>query len=262
MPFVETLITYPIKSLDGVHVSQSRITAGGALEHDREFALLDERGNYVNGKRHASVHQIRAVFDEQFKSVALSSPAATGTATFNLIDDVEELEAWFGSYFGFPIKVRRDTTNGFPDDTVAPGPTVISTGTLEEISRWFAGLNVRDVLRRFRVNLVISGVPSFWEDGLFGAAGVEREFKVGVVRMAGINPCQRCVVPSRDPLTGEEIPGFQKYFVSKRRATMPDWITSSRFDHYYRLCVNTRIPLSEVGKTICVGDEIELTSTS
>ena len=82
-------------------------------------------------------------------------------------------------------------------------------------------------------------------------------FRVGDVQMEGINPCQRCVVPTRDPETGEVDDRFQKIFIQKRQATLPEWVERSRFNHFYRLAVNTRIPTSEAGKLLALGAEFK-----
>ncbi len=54
---------FPIKSLDGVDVLEARVLASGALEHDRQFALIDAEGRFVNGKRTEAVHRVRAEYD-------------------------------------------------------------------------------------------------------------------------------------------------------------------------------------------------------
>ncbi|MGH8563795.1 MAG: MOSC domain-containing protein [Gammaproteobacteria bacterium] len=90
-------------------------------------------------------------------------------------------------------------------------------------------------------------------------SGTTVRFTVGAVRFEGTNPCQRCVVPTRDPLTGTEDRGFQKTLAARRAETLPAWAPRSRFNHFYRLAVNMRIPPSEAGKPILVGDPVEIT---
>jgi hypothetical protein len=62
----------------------------------------------------------------------------------------------------------------------------------------------------------------------------------------------------RNSQTGEADPNFQKTFVTQRRETLPEWVDRSRFNHCYRLAVNTRVPDSEAGKIICIGDELRM----
>src|SRR5581483_2540325 len=103
-------------------------------------------------------------------------------------------------------KLVENLVNGFPDDLNAPGPTVISTATLRTVASWFPGLTVDDMRLRFRANLEIDGVEPFWEDRLYGEQGESVTIRIGRVTIEGVNPCQRCVVPTRDPSTGHIVP--------------------------------------------------------
>jgi uncharacterized protein YcbX len=69
------------------------------------------------------------------------------------------------------------------------------------------------------------------------------------------------VVPGRDPDTGAETPEFRETFVRQREETMPPWTDSERFDHSFRLMVNTRVPEESDGVTVEVGDEVEILGT-
>ncbi len=145
---------------------------------------------------------------------------------------------------------------GFPDDTDAPGPTLISTATLEAVAGWFPPLTIESMRRRFRANLEFSTPEPFWEDRLFGPSGSVVTFRLGEVVLAGTNPCQRCVVPTRDPATGEVYPRFTPEFTEHRKQTLPAWAEASRFNHFYRLAVNTRGVDCPLDARIRVGDEI------
>ncbi|NER99818.1 MAG: MOSC domain-containing protein, partial [Symploca sp. SIO1B1] len=138
----------------------------------------------------------------------------------------------------------------------ANGPTVISTATIATAADWFTGISSEQMRQRLRANVEITDVKPFWEDRLFGDIDHIVEFQIGSIRFEGINPCARCIVPTRDPLTGQAYPNFQKIFVAQRQACLPSWVSSSRFNHFYRLSVNTRIPDSEAGKILQVGDEV------
>lgn len=255
-PYLAAIYIYPIKSLDPVAVTQVTLLNSGALQHDREFALVDEQGRFVNGKRHAKIHQLRSMFDPELQWLTLQIQGTNETAVFHLNSDRMALEAWLSDFFGFSVKLIQNTLMGFPDDTNASGPTVISTGTLEEVASWFPNLSVDKIRFRLRANLEIGGVPPFWEDQLFAQEGQFVQFRVGEVLLEGINPCQRCVVPTRDSQTGEVTANFQKIFVQRRRETLPSWVTLSRFNHFYKLSVNTTVPESEAGKNLCSGDAI------
>ena len=261
-PTLTQIVIYPIKSLDGVSVDRVQISAGGALEFDRRWAIVDERGKVVNGKRTAKIHQLRSRFDFNLPLLAgVPQLSVTFQANdddvgqiFNLRTELADSAKWLSSFLGFSVSLIENSVNGFPDDLGAYGPTMISTATLETICRWFPTLDLSEARRRFRTNLELSGVPAFWEDRLFAASDEVIEFQIGNVQFYGINPCQRCVVPTRNSLTGEISPVFQQIFMQQRKQTLPIEINRSRFNHFYRLGINTQVPLGEVGKFLDLGD--------
>lgn len=257
MPFVRRLFLHPIKSLDPQEVESALVLPSGALAHDRAYAITDASGSYVNGKRHPAIHRLRSKLDLINGKLSLRDESTCGLAqrTFDLRSDRPTLHAWLGAFFGFEVSLIEDRDTGFPDDPESPGPTLIGTETLTEISRWF-DLSVDETRTRFRTNIEIDEAPPFWEDRLFGSTGETPPFSVGATRFMGINPCQRCNVPPRNPWTGANDPTFAKRFAEMRRRTLPDWANSTRFDHYYRVAVNTRVADWRPGATVRVGDEI------
>ncbi|HWB08593.1 MAG TPA: MOSC N-terminal beta barrel domain-containing protein [Pirellulales bacterium] len=261
MPLLSRINCYPFKSLDGQAVASVRVLESGALQYDRRFAVFDADGKVINGKRTPAVHRLQCEFDAPRRFVVLRLRAQGQAVGFHVDGQRTELENWLGEYFGLggPAIVKEDAVGGFPDDLEAPGPTVISEATLAAVAGWFDGMTVDEARARFRPNLEISGVPAFWEDRLYASADEVVEFAVGETKLAGTNPCRRCVVPSRWSLTGEVGPAeaFAKTFSLKRRENLPPWANVSRFDHYYRLAVNTR-PAQTGESIVRVGDEVRI----
>jgi uncharacterized protein YcbX len=260
-PHVARIVLYPIKSLDGVAVERARVLANGALEHDRTFAIRDPEGLFVNGKRTPAVHTLRSTFDFTRRTVSFDVGSHDGRPrSFDLDTDRAEVERWLGTYFALagPARLVENSAGGWPDDTNAPGPTVVSTATLQAVAGWFPGISLDEVRRRFRANLEIDGVEPFWEDRLYREAGQTISFEIGPVRYHGTNPCQRCVVPSRDTLTGDVTSQFARTFLAQRERTLPPWATRSRFDHFYRLAVNTRLVEIADEDTIRLGDTVRI----
>lgn len=254
---LERITIYPIKSLDGLEVSAARVLAHGPLEFDRRFALVDADGKVINGKRTPLVHQIAAVFADDFARVRLARRGEEGD-WFPLAAGDGRLEEWLTDHFGMRVHVIEEAAGGFPDDLAAPGPTVISRQTLFAVAAWFS-LSFEEAHRRFRANLVIDAPDSFWEDRLFGPPeGIG--FRIGEAEFVGVNPCQRCVVPTRDSGTGRANEKFAKTFRQQREATLPNWAPRTSFNHFYRLAVNTRRAAGSPPATICVGDEVTLMS--
>jgi MOSC domain-containing protein len=263
-PRLANIRLHPIKSLDPVYVTEARVGPAGGLELDRAWALYTLDNRWVNGKRTAAIFPIRANFGAELKSVTISVPGDSRqipARKFAFPGDTEEAGAWFSVYFEQRVIVRY-SANGFPDDPDANGPTIISTATLQQVCDWFADadIDLEEARRRFRTTLEIDGAPAFWEDRLFGPPKTYApRFRIGEVEFEGSNPCARCPVPPRDSFTGENNIGFQKRFMEARRESLPAWATPERFDHFYRLATNTRVALSQTGKTLRVGDPLVLT---
>jgi hypothetical protein len=270
-PLLTQIRLYPIKSLDPVSVPQSTIGPSGGLTLDRAWALFSVDGKWVNAKRTPVIHLIRASYSSDLTSVTLSVPNDSRhipTRTFAFPRAHDDAAEWFSVFFDQQIIVRY-SPEGFPDDPIANGPTVVSTASLKAVCNWFPGLTLEEIRLRFRTSLEIDLAPSdspqqeslppFWEDQLFSAneRNVVR-FQIGSVNFEGSNPCARCPVPARDSHTGQSLDGFQKLFVQQRQASLPAWSPVDRFDHFYRLATNTRVASTESAKLLRLGEALIL----
>lgn len=242
-----------------MYLQEARIGPGGGVAPDRLWALYSVDGKWVNGKRTPVVHLIRATYAPDLASVTLAVPTdrrRIPPRTFAFPREYENAAEWFSVFFEQQIIVRFSEA-GFPDDSLANGPTIVSTASLQAVAEWFPGLTVENVRQRFRSTLEIDGVPAFWEDRLFGEQETSMvRFRIGEVRLEGSNPCARCPVPPRDPCTGVNLDGFQKRFTRQREVTLPEWSPRERFDHFYRLSTNTRVASTEAAKALRVGDPL------
>lgn len=260
---VASLTLYPVKSLEGMDVAAATILPSGALARDREYSLWDTAGRVINGKREPRLHTIRCSFDPADGTLTLDAADGAGAETYALPGDAARLEARLGRYLGYRVIIRRDTRTGFPDDPSACGPTIVSTASLAEVASWFPALDPGQMRWRFRANIEV-GAPDgdagepFWEDRLAAADGRPVRVQIGDAILEGLRLCPRCAVPSRDPRTGVEIDRFQATFARRREATLPPWAAAARFAHFYYLCASTRVPPSEAGKSIRVGDAVRL----
>ena len=250
---VSRIDIFPIKSLPGVSLRESEINAAGVLTGDRVWAIFDDAGAVVNAKRTARVHDLRCEFAPSLTEISLSERESTSRHQFNLADR-EPLHRWLSDFFGLRVSLQYEPRRGFPDDDAAYGPTIVSDASLRAVATWYPKLVLSGVRRRFRSNIELEGGEAFCEDRLFGAPGELKPFRLGSVGFLGHNPCQRCAVPTRDPDTGQVIPGFQKSFARFREQHLPPWADARRFNHFYRFAVNTSIPAAEVGKRLRVGD--------
>ena len=268
IPTLDRITLYPVKSLDGVEVAEARVLPSGGLENDRRWRLVDFDGRVVNAKRTAAFHPIRAEYELPEKLISLSrwsDPPHTPAATFPLVPGTEGPCEWLSDALGLKVLLEERANGGFPDDRDAAGPTLISTASLEEVSRWFS-FDLAEGRRRFRANLEIGGCDAFWEDTLASPARAERppalgelppdlpgdpyadlpppeprEFSIGEARFLATNVCKRCVVPSRDSRSGAVTFHFREAFEARRGRGLRGDVDASGWNHLYRLGINTRL---------------------
>lgn len=280
VPFVDKITIFPMKSCEAVEQDIATVMQSGALEHDRQFSLVDSDGRVINAKRTPKIQQLR-LHVNPWKREYRVSVGDGGVETCGHLDrngkelsahrpmlgkqprlcghldrNGAELSDWLSDFFSLSVSIIENCETGFPDDLDSPGPTVVSTATLQTVADWFDGLSIDEVRRRFRANIEVGGVEPFWEDQLFHADKTPKPFRIGQVLFGGINPCQRCVVPTRDSQTGELTPlEFSKHFALQREESLPSSSPREKFDHFYRLSTNTR-RLDQGTGQIHVGDEI------
>ena len=272
MAHIERLRLYPVKGLDGIDVDTARITDAGTLAGDREYAMCDpdseaiETGSDMqtlayNGKQTDRIHDVRTGVDPETSILTVEPKAGVDRQRFDLSTAAgrAEASAWFGDFVGDPVDFRRHAAPAFVDRPDA-GPSVISAATLSEVASWFDGMTVEGARRRLRANVEVDGVPAFWEDRFVGDGAPT--FAVGegdeTVRFEGAEPCARCVVPSRDPETGDPLPEFRERFIERREATFPAWADRDAFPHLYTVMLISRVPDESRGRTVAVGDEVRV----
>jgi uncharacterized protein YcbX len=265
---LERVRIYPVKGLDATELESCEVLDGGTLAGDREFALFDaavaSESDDVDGNPHDN-GVFNAKHSDRFHELDTAYEPGTATLTvetadgerreFDLDDERAAAGAWFSEFFDADLTLRRDASRGFVDRREM-GPSVISTATLSAVASWFDDLRVEGARRRLRANLEVSGVPAFWEDRF--VADDAPTFEVGGVRIEGVTPCARCVVPERDPETGEPTPAFRQRFLEKREETFPEWADEAAFDHFYTLMLIGQVPERDRGATLRVGDAVEV----
>ncbi|MBT3210868.1 MAG: hypothetical protein HOK57_02435 [Planctomycetaceae bacterium] len=313
MPYLSGITIYPVKSLDGMSLLESAVVPCGALLHDRRWRLVDAEGRVVNAKKFARIHTIRARFEitnNDLNGAGKPSPAGglitlwlgsksggpSSTTqpreTFPLIPGSEGPCEWLSDALGKHVFLEERLEGGFPDDLDAPGPTLISTETLNEVARWF-GWGDEEVRRRFRMNLeltddahqVSSGGGSepqvlqqpFWEDSL--ACPVQKDsmspvsegedsldylpvvepkvFFIGEIVFRAVGVCRRCVVPSRDTQNGKQTRLFRDAFEARRFRGLRHDVDVREWQDYYRLGLNTSVLQSSPYDQIAIGQQFK-----
>jgi len=271
MAHVENLWVYPIKGLDRMAVDSISINSAGTFNHDREYALLDPEedtviedrfdsvGKTFNGKEIDHTHEIESRFDPQTDVLTLRNRETGAEHRFDLRQEPEAASEWFTDFVGEPVKLRHREPPSFIDRPKL-GPSVISTGTLKEVASWFDEMTVEGARIRLRPNIEIGGVPAFWEDRFLGDN--PSGFEIAGTRFEGAEACARCVVPSRDPDTGEAIDDFEQLFAEIREKSLPDWAPKSEFEHFFTVMLITKVPESNYGETVSLTDSVSVSDGS
>ena len=178
-PTLSRIEIFPVKSLDGVMLQEATLLPSGALKGDRQYAIVDAQGRFVNGKTNPLIHRLRATFSNDLSTITLQCQGEEPHESFSLLGDRTLLEAWLSRYFCQPVTVQENVITGFPDDLNAAGPTVTTVATLAAVAEWFTALDLPEIRRRFRTNLEVSHTPAFWEDRLYGEPNSALPFQMG-----------------------------------------------------------------------------------
>ena len=260
MSYVASIHIYPVKSLDGIAVSQATILASGALQGDRSFAICDRSGALVNSKRNSGVDFLRLSFDMKHRIAGLKIQDTEQEIFFHVDRERPGIEYWLSNYFGFPVKLIENLLAGFPEDNAAPGPTMIGTETIAQVASWFPRVCVNEMRHRFRANIEIGDVPAFWEDQLFGGGDEVVRFKIGPVIFEGVNPGHPCLLSTRNSTATEVAPNLNKLLIAKQKEIMPDLVKTGNLNQFNRLIVKTQVPHQAAGKIVHIGDEVQILS--
>jgi uncharacterized protein YcbX len=261
MATLSHIAVYPVKALDPVSRDSVDITDVGGLDNDRAYAMRDADGEYVNGKRTDAVHRIRSDIDLDTKQVTLRTEGDKTGAQFHLDEDREAIESWLSEQVDIAVELEVSVGGSLTDGVVygdesKTGPTLVSQATLAEVASWYDEMSSEGIRRRVRPNLVVEGVPAFWEEKLFTGAGAIR---IGDVTLRDARPIPRCVVPTRDPETGREHEEFRETFIEKRAETLPEWTDEDDLDgNLYSLTAGLKISESERDGVFQVGDDVQL----
>lgn len=253
---VSRITLYPVKSLDGIDVSTATVTDAGALLHDRQYAIFDENGKIINGKNTPSIHRLRATFDLEKIEITLSQNGKSAES-FHWNDDRQRLNAYLSDFFSQPVRVEENLNGEFLDDPEQSKFTLVSNNSLCAIADHFS-ISIDECRRRFRANIEVDGVPAFWEESLVRPQKMRVPFKIANVLAAGVKPCPRCVVPSRNPDTGEAMHLFQKEFTELRKTTLPAWTPLETYGNFYQLAISCIFLSRQKGSRISRNDVVSV----
>jgi len=239
---VTQLYIYPIKSCKGILVSSLTLTKEG-IEHDRTFAVFDAKGEKMTIRDFPKMHHISVAMDVNNAALLVNAPgmpqlgvslAAESAATEPVkIFDIwgiprkcrtqgSEPSAWFSEFFGVEgaqlVRLVEPTLggSGLPEGKpIALHDEAVALALSEESLQWLEGTQegtMPDIVTRVRPNIVVrhpQGSKPFLED-------LWVSVRIGDVTFDMTKTCERCSMPTVDPVTAEKHPRFEPTATLKR----------------------------------------------
>lgn len=219
---------YPIKSLGGIRLTESKITTRG-LEHDREFMLVDENGQFISQRTYPQLNQLELTQEKDTflvkdkrntEQIRIPITITSGDLisveiwddTCKSIASSQEVNQWFSNFLNTTCRLvfMPKTSNRQVDTDYAPINTsttftdgfpflIIGQASLDFLND---KLDTEVDIQRFRPNFVFTEGQPHDEDSW-------EEFKIGNAHFKRVKPCARCVVttinldtskPGKEPL--------------------------------------------------------------
>jgi len=226
---ISQLWTYPIKSLPGVCLSQSRLFAKG-LEHDRSWMLVDGNNHFISQRQYPQMALISVSIEDYGIRVSYKEMPALiipwvnteiealeptkvivwndqcdalhiNTAIDNWFSEVlemdcqlvylpEESQRLVDKDYAFNNEQTR-FSDGFP-------LLLISEESLQDLNSRLSSKNEKPLtMKSFRPNIVIEGCSAYDEDNW-------TQFTIKQTIFTISKPCSRCIITTIDPDTVEK----------------------------------------------------------
>lgn len=231
MPTVSSLHIYPVKSLQGIALSQAMLTTQG-LAFDRQWMLVDAEGKFVTQRQLPALARIGVSLSTDNLilkhdglpplSIPLSPPPAVSCEvlvwrdTCSACEEDAATSRWLtqavGQWQGCDLRLVR-----FAPDFVRPVDPAYMDGTSAEtaFSDGYPFLIVSEAsltalntqlhangadavpMERFRPNIVLSGLDAFGENACKTLTATHSAYSITTRK-----PCQRCKITTVDQHTG------------------------------------------------------------
>jgi len=208
---------YPVKSLGGISCSVAEVKQKG-LHNDRRWMLVDDQGRFMTQRKMprmtlfktfmvGDLVEIRYEGDSMSLPQVSEGPAVRCQVWSDEVEVVEanpEYHAWFSKRLGFSCRLvffpegqtrRTNPVYAESEVSLADGYPILIIGqsSLDDLNQ---RLSEPVKMNRFRPNLVFTGGMPYEEDSW-------NHFRIGSSSFAGVKPCDRCVLTTVNPETGE-----------------------------------------------------------
>ena len=218
---VSTLITYPLKSAQGIELPDTGFDAEGMI-NDRRLMAVDEQGMFLTARRdpellHISCEPTSTGWRlshpklQDPLNLSVDSTLALSSQVWNdqvaALDAGEKAAEWISQALGKTARIalwkpQARTSSKYHLETsfADEAPILIaSEASMKQGCDWGG---VDHDYRRFRPNIIVSGVEAFEEENW-------SKIQIGTATFELLDTCSRCVLVTRDPDTGEQHPNLQ-----------------------------------------------------
>jgi uncharacterized protein YcbX len=215
---------YPVKSLGGIQLQESKVTDRG-LELDRRWLLVDDSGRFLTQREYPELALFKPEIVGEFlkithrvllewieiplRPVFLDVDKMKVTVWDDTIDAFEvsaTINDWFTKLLGFSTRLvymPEESERKLDPDYAITGVEnnsfsdaypflIIGQSSLDDLN---SRLENPVQMNRFRPNFVFTNGDAFEED-------TWREFNIGDVSFVGVKPCDRCVMTTVDQEKG------------------------------------------------------------
>ena len=216
---------YPVKSLGGIQLQESKVTDRG-LELDRRWLLVDNQGRFLSQREYPALALFRPEIvgdnlkithkvlldsiDIPLRPVFVDDNAKIKVTvwedTIEAVEVSQTITGWFTQLLGFSARlvympdeserkldprysISGEEINSFSD---AYPFLIIGQSSLDDLN---SRLKNKVSINRFRPNFVFTGGDAFEED-------FWRNFSIGNLPFVGVKPCDRCVMTTVDQEKG------------------------------------------------------------
>ena len=214
------IFVYPIKSLKGIKLTESKIENRG-LQYDRRWMLVDSANRFISQREHPRLATVSVSLEPKGLKIGTGEADAlfvpydgngSNQLTVQIWNDVcsgvsvsDESDRWFSDLLGVPCRLVHmpDETKRPVDPEYAFNADAVSFADgypfLLTTEASLADLNARlayaVAMDRFRPNFVVRGATAFGEDGW-------RSIAIGPTLFHVVKPCARCVTTTIDQSLG------------------------------------------------------------
>ena len=214
------LVTYPVKSLNGMTQTEASVVETGLL-HDRMMMLVDEKNRFITQRKYPQMALIKlsGEFDNlrvnasDMEEISITNAFSSQSQQLDVWGETcfgfeasSDINQWFSDFLQKKVRLMRCDLNqprpldpefskagdilGFADDSPL---LAVSEDSLADLN---SRLDQPVKFQNFRPNIVFNGTPAFREDRW-------EKIKIGEVTFDVAKCCSRCILTTVDPDTGE-----------------------------------------------------------